>query len=104
MIGSTAKNDAADSGNKTCSLSFLLWNVGGLHSKTTDGDFKRYVESFDVVCLIETFVDNSYDLTRHFTGYDEYVVCLIETIVDNSYDLTRHFTGYNKYVSPAVKV
>jgi len=71
--GSTVESDAADSGNKTCSLSFLVWNVDGLHSKIADGDFKRYVEQFDVACLVETFVENSYDLTRHFTGYDKYV-------------------------------
>ena len=71
--GSTIESDAADSGNKTCSLSFLVWNVDGLHSKIADGDFKRYVEQFDVACLVETFVENSYDLTRHFTGYDKYV-------------------------------
>ena len=65
------ESDAADSGNKTCSLSFLVWNVDGLHSKIADGDFKRYVEQFDVACLVETFVENSYDLTRHFTGYDK---------------------------------
>ena len=71
--GSTVERDAADSGNKTCSLSFLLWNVDGLHSKIADGDFKRYVEQFDFACLVETFAENSYDLTRHFTGYDKYV-------------------------------
>ena len=46
---------------------------GILTEKIAHGDFKRYVEQFDVACLVETFVENSYDLTRHFTGYDRHV-------------------------------
>ena len=63
------QSDVADLENKTCSLSFRVWNVDGLHSKIADSDFKRYVEQFDVACLIETFVDNSYDFIKYFTGY-----------------------------------
>ena len=52
---------------------FLFGNVDGLHSKIAD---KRYVEQFDVACL--TFVDNSYDLTKYFTGYDKYVFLAVK--------------------------
>ena len=60
-------------GNKTSSLSFLVCNVDGLHRKIGDGDFKRYLEQFSIARLVETFVDNSYDLTKHFKGYDKYI-------------------------------
>ena len=67
------KSGVADSGNKTCSLLFLVRNIGGLYRKVGDGDFRRYVEHFGTACLVETFVNNSYDLTKHFTRYDKYV-------------------------------
>ncbi|KAK7469525.1 hypothetical protein BaRGS_00036471, partial [Batillaria attramentaria] len=42
----------------TKSLAFLNWNVDGLLSKLEDGEFIDYVASFDLVCLVETFVDS----------------------------------------------
>ena len=67
------KSGLADWGNKTFSLSFLVWYIDGLHRKIGDGDFKRYLEHFSIASLVETFVDNSYHLTKHFTGYDKYI-------------------------------
>ena len=45
------------------------WNIGGLHRKIGDGGIKRYLEHFSSACLVETFVGNLYDLTKHFTGH-----------------------------------
>ena len=54
------------------SLSLLVWNVEGLASKLGDGDFKRYVETFDLVCFVETFIDTNFDLTNHFTNFTKF--------------------------------
>jgi hypothetical protein len=37
---------------------FMHWNVGGLRAKLHDFDFREYISSFDVICLVETFMDN----------------------------------------------
>jgi exonuclease III len=39
-------------------ISFLHWNVAGIASKLQDLDFIEYISSFDVVSLVETFVDS----------------------------------------------
>ena len=39
-------------------VSILHWNVGGIASKLLDSDFVDYICSFDVISLVETFVEN----------------------------------------------
>ena len=50
------------------SLRFLTYNVCGLLSKLENDDFVRYVTSFDIVCLTETFIgfDFQSDLFKDF--------------------------------------
>ena len=43
---------------KDFACSFLHWNVKGLASKLFDFDFVTYVERFDFVSLVETFIEN----------------------------------------------
>ena len=40
-------------------LSFLHWNVCGSLSQLSDKDFIKYIISFDFICLVKTFVENS---------------------------------------------
>ena len=54
-------------------MKFLSWNIGGLSRVIGDTDFKGYVENFDIVCLSETFIDNTFDLTQHFPKHDKYI-------------------------------
>ncbi|KAK7490772.1 hypothetical protein BaRGS_00018001, partial [Batillaria attramentaria] len=54
--GGTGRALCMNSASK--SLAFLNWNVDGLLSKLDDGEFIDYVSSFDLVCLVETFVDS----------------------------------------------
>ena len=44
----------------------MCWNIGGLASKLTDPDFISYVGGFDVIALVEVFLDKSFKLTNHF--------------------------------------
>ena len=43
---------------KVKSVSFLSYNICGLRSKINDADFISYVNKFDFVCLLETFVED----------------------------------------------
>ena len=36
---------------------FLCWNVNGLKNKIRDSDFINYLLDFQIICLVETFVD-----------------------------------------------
>ena len=38
-------------------VSFLHWNIGGITTKLYDNEFVDYVRSFDVISLVETFVE-----------------------------------------------
>ena len=40
------------------SISFLSYNICGLRAKINDADFISYVNKFDFVCLLETFVED----------------------------------------------
>jgi hypothetical protein len=51
----------------------MLYNVGGLASKLADVDWVRYVERFDFVSIIETFVDDNFDLSNVFHEYDKFM-------------------------------
>ena len=48
----------------------MCWNIGGLASKFADPDFISYVGGFDVVALVETFLDKSFDFTNHFPDFE----------------------------------
>ena len=41
-------------------VSFLSWNVDGLRNKLHDPDFLKYVSRFDIVCLVETFLQKPF--------------------------------------------
>ena len=43
---------------KVKSVLFLSYNICGLRSKINDADFICYVNKFDFVCLLETFVED----------------------------------------------
>ena len=49
--------DESDGNENKSVLSFLHWNVQGLLSKLEDVDFVQFVSSFDIVCLVETFLE-----------------------------------------------
>ena len=53
-------------------MAFLCWNIGGLASKLTDPDFISYVGGFDVITFDETFLDKSFELTKHFPDFEVY--------------------------------
>ena len=55
------------------SLKCVCWNIDGLASKLVDDDFIQYVQTIDIVCLIETFLDDTFDLTNHFCDYVIYL-------------------------------
>lgn len=38
-------------------------------SKLPDPDFLGYILKFDIVCLVETFLDKAFDLSRHFSDF-----------------------------------
>ena len=48
----------------------MCWNIGGLASKLTDPDFISYVGGFDVIILVETLLDKSFELTNHFPDFE----------------------------------
>ena len=78
-------NDAADTKEYgrprfIQSVPFLLYNVAGIASKLSDCDWVKYVEQFDFVTLVETFVENTFDMSGIF------------------------FSDYVKFVCPAVKL
>lgn len=47
--------DNRDCDNRACT--FLLWNVNGIMTKVFDPDFVSFVNKFDVVCFVETFIE-----------------------------------------------
>ena len=40
--------------------------MAGIASKLSDCDWVKYVEQFDFVTLVETFVDNTFDMSVFF--------------------------------------
>ena len=58
--------------HKRKSFSFLHWNIRGLISKLDDPDFNSFVNSFDFVCIVETFVEKF--TSTSFPDYD--IVCV----------------------------
>lgn len=59
-------------------LSVVSWNIDGLHSKISDGDSKSYISSFDIAVLVETFVEDSYNLAHHFPEHDKYACSAVK--------------------------
>ena len=55
------------------SLKCVCWNIDGLASKLSDDDFIPYMHPIDIVCLIETFLDDTFHLTNHFCNYVKYL-------------------------------
>ncbi len=47
--------------------------MAGIASKLSDCDWVKYVEQFDFVTLVETFVDNTFDLSVFFGDYVKFV-------------------------------
>ena len=41
--------------------------------KLPDSDFMRYIQNFDMICLIETFIDATFDLSNQFGDYLKYI-------------------------------
>ena len=41
--------------------------MAGIASKLSDCDWVKYVEQFDFVTLVETFVDNTFDMSVFFS-------------------------------------
>ena len=41
--------------------------MAGIASKPSDCDWVKYVEQFDFVTLVETFVDNTFDMSVFFS-------------------------------------
>ena len=63
--------DDDNDGSEQCRsipISFLHWNVNGLESKLTDNDFIHYIHAFDVIVLVETFIDNIH--TNVFANFE----------------------------------
>lgn len=48
----------------------ITWNVGGLCARLGEPGFISYVCNFDIICLVETFVDTISFLNDVFTGYN----------------------------------
>ena len=48
----------------------MCWNIGGLASDFTDPDFISYMGGFDVIALVETFLDKSFELINHFPDFE----------------------------------
>ena len=53
-----AEAQAPSTAPKVKYLSFLSYNICRLSTKINDADFIWYVNKFDFVCLLETFVEN----------------------------------------------
>ena len=51
-------------------MSIMCWNIDGLHSKIRDVDCLEYINKFDIVVLVETFVEGSYNVSNTFPAYD----------------------------------
>ena len=45
----------------------------GIASKLSDCDWVKYVEQSDFVTLVETFVDNTFDMSVFFDDYVKFV-------------------------------
>ena len=41
----------------------LNLNIGGLAAKLVSNDFIDYLNTFDLICLTETFVDEGFEIT-----------------------------------------
>ena len=54
-------------------LKCVCCTIDGLASKLVDDDFIQYMQTIDIVCLIETFLDDTFDLTIHFCDYVKYL-------------------------------
>ena len=59
--------------SSSSSLKCVCWNIDGLASKLLDDDLIQYVHTIDIVCLIETFLDDTFDLTNNFCDYVKYM-------------------------------
>ena len=46
-----------DARKSNLSISFLHWNISGLVKKLYCSSFVQFISSFDIVCMVETFVD-----------------------------------------------
>ena len=63
------------------SLKCVCWNIDGLASKLLNDDIIQYVRTIDIVCLIETFLDDTFDLTNHFCDFCEIFVACNQTFM-----------------------
>ena len=52
-------------------FSFLCWNVNGLLGKINDSCFINYLQKFQIVCLVETFLNENYP-GNWLDGFDIY--------------------------------
>lgn len=57
----------------TALITCVSWNTDGLVSKLSDSDFMRYLQNSDIICLIKTFIDATFDLSSHFGDYQKYI-------------------------------
>ena len=46
--------------------------------KLSDSDFMRYIQNFDIICLIETLIDATFDLSNQFGDYLKYITPVIK--------------------------
>ena len=49
-----------------CSFQFkcISYNIDGLSNKLLDTSFLEFLENFDIICLVETFMANN-DIPKH---------------------------------------
>ena len=50
----------------------MTWNVDGLKNKLADSEFVRYINSFDIVGLVETWVCDVSEVSGYFTEHASY--------------------------------
>ena len=48
----------------------MTWNIGGLTARLQDQGFVNYIFKFDIVCLVETFIDKADNLSDIFSSFD----------------------------------
>ena len=49
-------------------ISFLSYNIEGLLQKLSNNDFTCFINSIDIVCLVETFLN--FDLKQVFNDFE----------------------------------
>lgn len=66
----TAQDSGQGPDMSTQTFNILIWNIDGITNKLNDKDFINYLLSFDIFCVLETWLQTlSDDISSMFSGH-----------------------------------